>query len=119
MKYACHRSDVRRSGIAQAERRDLLADLLGSFETDDPPFVEPPFKCDYVSECTSTSANSSPKKLLEACVARGQWSQHCRSGHSRLTPGGGTYMQGYNTHLGKNVYVNFNAGIKIYTFNCF
>ena len=72
MKYASHRLDVCRSEIAQAERRDLLADLLGSLEMDDPPFVEPPFKCDYVSEYSSNDASSPPNKFLEACVSKGR-----------------------------------------------
>ena len=28
-------------------------------------------------------------------------------------------MQGYNTHLGRNVYVNFNAGIQFYISTAF
>ena len=28
-------------------RRALLKGLLGSFPDDDPPFIEPPFRCDY------------------------------------------------------------------------
>jgi len=51
------------TGEQQAERLDLLCDLLGTVDRNEPTFIEPPFKCDY----------------------------------------------GYNIHMGKDVYVNFNA----------
>lgn len=79
----------------QRQRLLLLESLVGSFSDLHPPIIEPPLNCDYV-------------RFSSCCLC-----MHCNWAHVKrrvwLMCHGLSTMQGYNLHIGEEVYMNFGC----------
>jgi hypothetical protein len=68
-------------------------------DTEDPPFIEPPFMCDY-GACVCEAGGRRDR----AGVDRGE-------GYTPVTLAAHTHASGYNIHMGAGSYMNFGCTV--------
>jgi hypothetical protein len=99
-------------------RVGVLRRLLGGFDEEKPPFIEPPLRCDYVS---AGSPQPGPGPVQPARLARRarRAARAQQPGRRSRPPRPATCLpplllpplpQGYNITVGKDFYANFNTG---------
>jgi hypothetical protein len=84
-------------------RLAALKELLGGFDAADPPFIEPPFRCDYVRGGAGWFVGVGQQQMPVQ-------SRPLRRSPFTLCHTTKPHTQGYNIKVGKNFYANFNAG---------
>lgn len=86
----------------QRQRLLLIESIVGSFSGSHPPIIEPPLNCDYVSPVLAARALQLHAQQVHGVtdavdmmhILHISWLAH---------------VQGYNLHMGEDVYMNFGC----------